>query len=653
MQADYAAFLKGKRALAQPCGFSISESRISGKLFPFQRDVTRFDLERGKSGNFLNTGLGKGPIQMEWCSHVSERAQGDTLIAAPLAVAQQFKRESLRFGYDLTLCKSQTDVRSGINVTNYDRLDLFDLNHFKGVALDESSCIKDWTSKTSQKLIAGLAATPYKLCSSATPSPNDHAELGTHSELLDVMRRPQMLAMFFEHDGGETSKWTLKGHGKKPFFRFVASWGVCVKRPSDLGYPDEGFDLPPLHMHEHIVPVDQSQASEGMLFRSPDMSATGLHKEMRLTAKERARKVAEIVFGGGWSDKPCGSQSTPTVVDARGNPIQSMLRAPSPEKPVARRRKTKPTCDNTTPITAQSGISALPKNESGPIALEESVTPAIQDIGSSALGTYANGNPTTRKNASANGSVNSGSLQKSIDHSSPVKEDAAQSASDPTTDTQKRNQSDCTLITAIEQGPSGDSCAVVATSDSEALGTARIRYVEPSTISSIPQWIVWCNTDYEQDPLEQMFGDLCISIRGRHSPEEKETKIMRWLNNERPILLTKPSVAGFGLNFQQCHNMVFMGLSYSFEALFQAIRRCWRYGQTRPVNAHIVIAETEGPVLQAIKVKEKQYEELQSEMNEAMREEQLLARRVITRYDHAKIMSLPRWLHTAERYRND
>lgn len=467
MQADYAAFLAGKRALAQPCGFSIPDSRISSKLFPFQRDVTRFDLERGKSGNFLNTGLGKGPIQMEWCSHVSERAQGDTLIAAPLAVAQQFKRESLKFGYDLTLCKSQADVRAGINVTNYDRLDLFDLGHFKGVALDESSCIKDWTSKTSQKLIAGLAATPYKLCSSATPSPNDHAELGTHSELLDVMRRPQMLAMFFEHDGGETSKWTLKGHGKKPFFRFVASWGVCVKRPSDLGYPDEGFDLPPLHIHEHIVPVDQSQASEGMLFRSPDMSATGLHKEMRLTAKERARKVAEIV-------------------------------------------------------------RSLPD--------------------------------------------------------------------------------------------------------------------EP--------WIVWCNTDYEAVAIRAELPEI-VEVRGPEKPEAKEQKLEAFSVGNIKWLLTKPSVAGFGMNWQHCANMAFMGLSYSFEALFQAIRRCWRYGQLRPVNAHIVIAETEGPVLQAVRVKERQYEELQSEMNEAMREEQLLARRVITRYDHAKIMSLPRWLHTAERYRND
>ena len=139
-----------------------------------------------------------------------------------------------------------------------------------------------------------LKDTPYKLCSTATPSPNDHSELGTHAELLDVMRRPAMLAMFFEHDGKNTSQWVLKGHAREPLFKFVASWAVCVMRPSDLGYPDEGFVLPPLRIIEHVVSVDHSVNTEGMLFRCPDLTATGLHKEMRLTAAARAAKVAEL-----------------------------------------------------------------------------------------------------------------------------------------------------------------------------------------------------------------------------------------------------------------------------------------------------------------------------------------------------------------------
>lgn len=643
MKLPYDEFLAGKRVLAPSCGFDVPLSRISGKLFPFQRDVARFDLERGKSGNFLNTGLGKGPIQMEWCSHVSEHASGNTLIMAPLAVAQQFKRESLKFGYDVTLCKDQSDVRLGVNVTNYDRLDLFDLSKFVGVAMDESSVAKDFTSKTCRDLIARLAKTPYKLCSSATPSPNDHAELGTHSELLDVMRRPQMLAMFFEHDGGETSKWVLKGHGKKPFFRFVATWAVCVQKPSDLGYPDEGFDLPPLIMHEHIVPVDYSESTDGMLYRCPDLSATGLHKEMRLTARARAQKVAEIIFGPGWSEKQCGSLNTPLIVNANGNPIQSTQPDQFLETPVGRRRKTKRTCESTIPTTSLDGMSAPPNNEPRSISPDGRNTPKTQSTAPSSKENQGSGCSVTRTKNMSSGSENLASLLKSTELSSMRRDDVAPFAETPITAV-VNGKSDSMLTTATKLAECADFYALGATSGLVTSETIRIRYVEPSTISSLPQWIVWCNTDYEQDPLEKILGNLCISIHGRHSPEEKETRIMRWLNNERPILLTKPSVAGFGLNFQQCCNMVFVGLSYSFESLFQAIRRCWRYGQLRPVNAHLVIAETEGPVLQAVRIKERQYEELHSEMNAAMKEEQLLARRVITQYNHETRIIIPNWL---------
>lgn len=454
----YAEFLASKRILTEPCGFSIPESSISSWLFPFQRDIVRFDIERGKAANFAHTGLGKGPIQMEWCGHVGDHAKGNTLIAAPLAVSQQFMREAKKFGYTLNHAKDQSQVRPGMNVTNYERLDLFDLDSFVGVSLDESSCIKDWTSKTARTLIERLANMPYKLCSSATPSPNDHAELGTHAELLDVMRRSSMLAMFFEHDGGETSKWALKGHGKKPFFKFVSSWAVCVKKPSDLGYPDEGFDIPPLHLTEHIVAVDHSINTDGMLMRCPDLSATGLHKEMRLTCNDRARKVAELV------------------------------------------------------------------NE-------------------------------------------------------------------------KRD---------------------------------------------VP-WLLWCNTNYEADAVKAVIPEA-VDVRGSDSPEKKEAALIGFADGNIRVMLSKPEIAGYGMNYQHCADMAFVGLSYSFENLFQAIRRCWRFGQTRPVNAHIVIAETEGAVLDNIRKKERRYEELHAEMNEAMRDEQLTARHKATRYDHTMEMRIPRWL---------
>ena len=458
--SDYQTFLASKRILAAPCGFDVPDADINPMLFPFQRDIVRWALARGKAAVFAHTGLGKGPIQMEWCRHVSARTGGATLILAPLAVAQQFKREAEKFREDVILCRDGSDVEVGrINVTNYERMDRFDMARFAGVALDESSCIKDWTSKTTATLIEKLARTPYKLCSTATPSPNDHAELGTHAELLDVMRRAAMLAMFFEHDGGETSKWSLKGHGKKPFWKFVASWAVCINKPSDLGYDDTGYVLPPLRMHEHIVSVDHSIETDGMLFRCPDLSATGLHKELRLTCEDRARKAAALV-------------------------------------------------------------SERPKE----------------------------------------------------------------------------------------------------------------------------QWIIWCNTNYEADAMRAALPGV-VEVRGSDSQEKKESAIMDFLDGRTRHLLSKPEIFGFGLNLQQCRNMVFMGLGYSFELMFQAIRRCWRFGQMHPVDSHIVVAETEGGVLSAIRRKEAQYEELQAEMVEAMREEQLTARHKRAKYDHIMRMELPEWLH--------
>ncbi len=455
----YQEFLQSKRVLAEPCGFQIDPATINPMLFDWQRDILIWDLERGKAANFMHTGTGKGPIQMEWCRHVSLHTGMPTMILAPLAVSQQFEREAAKFHIPITVAEDQSEVRPGVNVTNYERIHHFDLEGFAGVALDESSCIKDWASKTTKDLISRLAKTPYKLCSSATPSPNDHVELGTHAELLDVMTRSQMLAMFFEHDGGETAKWQLKGHGKRPFWQFISSWAVCLKTPSDLGYSDDGYKLPPLHMHEHIVPVDHSVNTDGMLFRCPDLSATGLHKELRLTADARGKKVGQLV----------------------------------------RKKKHSP-------------------------------------------------------------------------------------------------------------------------------------------------WLLWVNTDYEAAAVRKYVPEA-VEVKGSDSPAKKKDALNAFSKGDIEILLSKTSICGFGMNWQHCGDMTFFG-GYSFEQFFQGVRRCWRFGRKGPVNAHMVIAETEGPVLASMKRKERQYEELQSEMNAAMREEQLAARHKKTRYEHETEMEVPAWLTT-------
>ena len=644
---NYAEFLASKRILSEPCGFDVAESDINPMLFPFQRDICRWALRGGKRAVFAHTGLGKGPIQLEWCRHVSLHTNGNTLILAPLAVSQQFKREAAKFHIPVTLCREQSDVCPGINVTNYERMGLFDLHSFAGVAMDESSCIKDWTSKTAKDLIEQLADTPFKLCSTATPSPNDHAELGTHAELLDVMRRSAMLAMFFEHDGGETAKWSLKGHGRRPFWKFVASWAVCLLKPSDLGYDDEGFNLPPLHLREHIVEVDQSISTDGMLFRCPDMSATGIHKEMRLTCDDRARKVAELVESGWNLDLKhakilvCGSPNIKQTENAKSLQIQNTPLASLDISHPGRRKKTKSICESTINSIQTSSPEQSRKG------LNET-TPGDQGI-SLILNT---GNVRSEKSKNGSSHILKCDLPNecaSTDYAQPTMTGCLQPNMDVAQFAERQPQAATEglasmLITAMQLGKSEDYSASVAISASDNSKTIQNSSSEPSNISQLPQWIVWCNTNYEQEPLAEIFGDLCISIEGSMSPEKKESGIARWLDNDKPILLTKPSVAGYGLNLQQCHNMAFVGLSYSFEDMFQAIRRCWRFGQTQPVNAHIVVAETEGSVLSTIRRKEAQYEELQQEMNVAMREEQLAARHKATRYDHETEMEIPEWL---------
>lgn len=444
-ELEYEDFLASKRAAVTSSGFFVDELALNPRLFPFQRDIVKWALRGGKRAVFAATGLGKTLIQSEWARQVSIHEQGPVLILAPLAVALQTKTLMAEFGIEITHCRSQADVRAGLNITNYAMLEHFNASEFAGVVCDESSVMKDWTAVTTQALATEFAETKYKLCCTATPSPNDHTELGTHAEFLGIMTRMEMLSMYFCHDGGNTSEWRLKGHARKPFWKWLASWAVSLSRPSDLGYSDEGYDLPNLHIIPHVIMVDHSVATEGMLFRCPDMSATGLHKEMRLTAEERAAKVAELV---------------------RAEP-----------------------------------------NE---------------------------------------------------------------------------------------------------------------------------QWLILVNTDYEAEAIHAAIPGL-TEVKGSQSVKLKEERLLGFTTGNPKDLLSKSSICGWGLNYQHCARLAIAGLSYSWEQFFQVIRRCWRYGQTREVYAHLVYAETEGRVYDVIQEKQSKYDELQMEMNEAMREMQLEERGKIQR----------------------
>ena len=349
------------------------------------------------------------------------------LILTPLAVAHQTKREAEEVGIPAHVATSQEDVGSGINITNYEKLDNFEPGEFAGVVLDESSILKAFTGKTRKALTDAFANTPYRLCCTATPSPNDYTEFGQHADFLGVCSPAQMLATFFINDTFNTGDWRIKKHAEKEFWAWVASWAACVGKPSDIGFPDDGYILPELKMETIVVQVDEKEGAEEELFRHATLSATTMHKEMRMTAPARVEQVAAMV------------------------------------------------------------------------------------------------------NASSE------------------------------------------------------------------------------------QWIVWCNTNDESELLSAAIPDG-VEVRGSDKASFKEKTAEGFCNGSVRVLISKPSIYGFGLNFQNCHNVAFVGLSYSFEDFYQALRRTYRFGQEKPVNAYIVQATTEGPILRTIKRKIAQHAEMQSQM---------------------------------------
>ena len=463
---DYSSFLASKSPVAPAVGFEVAPEDLNPALLPWQRYIVAWALGKGRAGLLCDTGTGKTAMQIEWARRVHEETGGDVLILAPLAVGAQTAREGEKFGVGVTRCTDAEDVRPGVNVANYERLEAFDPSAFAGVVLDESSILKAYMGKIKRRLVEAFAATRFRLACTATPAPNDHLELGNHAEFLGAMRSTEMIARWFANDTMRAGHWRLKGHAERDFWRWVSSWAVALRRPSDLGYPDDGFDLPPLVMNEVVVPVDRTVDSGDRLIRDVSMSATEMHREMRLTAPARTDRAAELV------------------------------------------------------------------NEAEP---------------------------------------------------------------------------------------------------DEA-------------------WALWCNTNHEADLLKAKIPDA-VEVRGSDAAEEKEAKLLAFSRGEARVIVTKPSIAGFGLNWQHCRNTAFVGLSHSFEQFYQAVRRLYRYGQTREVRAHVVIAETEGQVLDNIRRKMAAHEALLDGMRDAMAGEGLSGRSRLSLapYEPSQEMRIQPWLKTEDR----
>jgi hypothetical protein len=459
MSSEYQAFLVSKKVRARSSGFAVCDSDLNAKLFPFQKHIVKLCLQRGKSAIFSECGTGKTPMQLDWARLVCEHTNRPVLVLCPLAVAAQTVREGAKFGIGVTQFQHQSEVsESGIWVTNYDRLKGLNADHFGGVVLDESSILKSFTGATKRLLLKMFDRTPYKLACTATPAPNDHMELGNHAEFLNVMPSNEMLSRWFLNDTMKAGGYRLKHSGEGDFWAWVASWAIALEKPSDIGFEDDGFILPKLNIQQHTVYCDPTIDAGDMLIRAGDMSATSLHREMRITAHLRAERVAEMVNG------------------------------------------------------------------------------------------------------------------------------------------------------------------------------------------SSEKWIVWCNTNYEADELTAMIPEG-IEVRGSESADEKERKLSEFTLKQHRVIITKPSIAGFGLNWEFVHNMAFAGLSYSYEQLYQAMRRAWRYGQTKEVHAHIVTADSEGPVLQTILTKQKAHERMKIQMVNAMQQHGKEVH--IKDYEATKGMILPAWMRKA------
>ena len=308
---DYTTFLESKKMRFEPKGFDVSIDELNPDLYgdkhQYQPHIIQWALKLGCAAIFANYGMGKTLMQIKWAEQVALRTNGKVLILAPLAVAHQTVKESERFGIAIAYCRNQSEVNdsgSQIIITNYEMLKHFDGSQFVGIVLDESSVLKQYRGKTKQLLCESFKDTPYRLCCSATPAPNDWLELGNHSEFLGIMTSHLMISRWFQNDTMNAGAYKLRPHASDDFWAWVSSWAVCLTMPSDLGFSDRGWLLPPLNMHYHVIPVDHQETwgddidknGQLTLIRSPALNATNTHKEARLNCDRVASKISDLVY---------------------------------------------------------------------------------------------------------------------------------------------------------------------------------------------------------------------------------------------------------------------------------------------------------------------------------------------------------------------
>ncbi len=639
----YESFLTTKRLVAPPVGIP-NPPELAPMLFPFQRDITAWALRRGRAALWLDCGLGKTPCAIEWARTVAAHTGKPVLILTPLAVAQQFVTEGAKFGSLVKLCRDGSHVEqpsaehSGVNVTNYDRLEKFDTSVFGGVVLDESSILKDYTSATRNALIWAFESTPFKLACTATPAPNDHVELGNHAEFLGVMSRTEMLSMFFCHDGGETQTWRLKGHAQRDFWRWVCSWAVNLRKPSDLGYSDEGYDLPPLIIHEHVVKAGADYAQKmGTLFAMDAHGLTDQRAARRASLEERVAVAAQIAnaepdeYWLAWCDLNKESEALASAITGAVEVTGSMT--------VDMKERL---------LNSFMGVCICgARSTTKPAAKSTPVTPSIEPSASGRRSRNRKKEKSTSESTSDPGtelrradSTSSERTPRAELGTQPTRNSESNSSASPGSTQPSSGTEDCEHSSGSRQPTTNQSSSVNA---GDALSVA--------TSSATSETADFTSTT-ATPPAE------CADYSVPGATLDSETSATTPLcSGERECtcgrltaLVSKPSIAGYGLNLQFCARVLFVGLSNSFEAWYQAIRRTWRFGQTREVHCHVITSEAEGAVVANLKRKQADNEKLSAGMVEHMAEitraELGATGRTFTGYEPGVRMSLPAWLES-------
>ena len=643
----YSDFLASKRRLDPATGLD-DLPEICPALFPFQADIVRWALRRGRAGLFAGTGLGKTLMELAWGDAVHRVTGGNVLHLAPLAVAAQIIREAAKFGIPARHVRSENECGPGINVTNYQKLDHFDLTAFVGVILDESSILKSTDGHYRTKLIRECDQIPFRLAATATPAPNDFMELGNHAEFLGVMSYTDMLATFFVHDGGETQKWRLKGHAEEAFWRWMASWSVMLRKPSDLGYEDGAYLLPELRQVQHTVHAAYAPSMEtGLLF---PMQAASLQERIaarRDTVAERVNAAVSIVTAEFCAKLPecLGSLNTTRTDAQKLSAILSTLHG-SRQGKADRPRKTGSTCEPTTKPTRKSG-SGRPKSEKFGTQIDALNT--SPDNGNGALA--RTGTNTSSGVVIAQCAPSLALACPSTMLSPPHKEASAPSAALAMPTVEDIASTSTTATTPAASVACSVAPATSGLVSSKTIGTASPEPLSISAKLTLAPWVIWCQLNSEQSALEQAFGALAISINGSHSEDEKERLHECWLAGDAPVLIVKPSMFGHGCNWQRCSNTIFVGLNDSFEQVFQAVRRFWRFGQDKPVTAHFIAAETEGAVVANLRRKEESADRMAAAMVRHMSDFSTKAVRGSEReradYQPTQPLIIPSWIGEA------